>query len=86
MTTRRGRRWRPTLPPQRQRVYDFIVAEISAQRGFPTNAAIARHMGWRHPSSARDTLDKLRADGRLEWQWYDGERHYALAAKPEDAE
>lgn len=47
------------LSPQQQRVFDFIVAEMDAGRGFPSNVAIARHMGWKHASSAIDALYNL---------------------------
>lgn len=37
----------------------FIKAEIDAGRQFPSQGAIAQHMGWRNATSAGDALFKL---------------------------
>jgi hypothetical protein len=48
-----------SLPPARQAVLDFCRAEIAAGRGWPSFSAIAAHMGYRNPGSARDVMYKL---------------------------
>jgi hypothetical protein len=53
-------------------VLDFIEAEATAGREFPTEAAIAKHMGWKQPASARDCLLRLRFKG-----FVSGERHFS---------
>lgn len=47
------------LPPQRQKVMDYITAELNAGRAFPKPGAIQKHMGWKNYTSAADALDKL---------------------------
>jgi len=51
------------LPQQRQKVMDFIAAELSAGRAFPSAGQITQFMGWRQTGSAKDVLYKL--------TWYD---------------
>lgn len=46
-------------------VLDFIKHELSIGRDFPTNAAIAKHMGWTSAGSAGDALMRLAAHGHL---------------------
>lgn len=47
------------LPPQRQKVMDYIAAELRAGKPFPDEAAVAKYMGWKNPTSARDAISKL---------------------------
>lgn len=54
-----------TPSPQRQRVLDFITAEIAAGRPFPTHRQIADHMGWKATSSVNEALNFLFYDGHL---------------------
>lgn len=51
------------LPPQQQRVMDFIHGEIAEGRAFPSDDAIANHMGWKNGASARDCLYRLKWRG-----------------------
>jgi len=53
------------LPPQQQRVLDFVRAEIDAGRGFPSNKAIALHMGWKNEASAYGCLARLTRRGAV---------------------
>ena len=55
----KGRPMTRPLPPQRQKVMDFIAAELRAGREFPSKQAVADHMGWKSPLSAYDALQKL---------------------------
>lgn len=73
---------RDRLPPQRQKVFDFIATEIAAGRPGPSYAMIARHMGWKSTGSARDACSKLvHYDGWLEWT----DRHRKAFRIREDA-
>lgn len=45
--------------PQRRRVLEFIEAEWSAGRPFPTSATIRDFMGWKSAQGARDCLSTL---------------------------
>lgn len=47
------------LPPQRQKVMDYIAAELRGGRPFPSSDAVAQHMGWKHRTSADDALRNL---------------------------
>lgn len=54
-----------SLPLRRRQAMEFIAAEIEAGRRFPSNRAIAGHVGWLNDSSVTDVLHALTADGFL---------------------
>lgn len=47
------------IPPQRQKILDFVISEVAADRPFPGPTMISRYMGWKTPTSAADVLFKL---------------------------
>jgi hypothetical protein len=53
------------LTGQQQLILNFIRDELEAGRPFPGPTAIARHMGWKHASSAGNAMRKLRQRGAL---------------------
>ena len=58
------------LPGQRQRVLDFIKAELAAGRSWPSIDTITSHMGWKERTSAINCLQKLcLTDGMLRRTW-----------------
>lgn len=61
------------LPPQRQKIMDFIKTELAAGRSFPGPAAVARHMGWKAGRSAADALYKMCTYDKVLRRSQDGE-------------
>lgn len=54
-----------TRSPQQQKALDFILGEIHMGKPFPSDQAIADHMGWQRRKSARDMLMTLSGSGPL---------------------
>lgn len=54
-----------TPPPRQATLLAFIKSEIANGRAFPTQARIARHMGWKNTTSATDALLGLVRDGHV---------------------
>lgn len=70
--------------PQRQKVLAFLQEEIAQGRAFPSFAAIAEHMGWKHASSARDAVHGLMTlDGMVTCGTADGRIIYSLTRREE---
>ena len=51
------------LPARQAEALAFIRSELADGRGFPSTAAIAKHLGWKSASSAIDVLKRLRRAG-----------------------
>lgn len=62
------------LPPQRQKVWLFILSETEAGRVFPSKPQIAAHMGWKNTTSVSDVLAQLASDGRIRRRGWQGRR------------
>lgn len=57
------------MTPSQARVLLFIEAEIRAGRGFPSNEAVAAHMGWKNSASAVHVFQALCGWGCLRRRW-----------------
>lgn len=67
--------------PRRRQAFEFILAEITAGRGFPSRGAISNHMGWKNESSAAAVCSTLcDLDGVLELEAYDFPLRYRVKA------
>lgn len=58
------------LPPQLQKVLDFIKSEIAAGRKFPKQTAIRDHMGWKNVCP--DATRSLALRGYITMRYADG--------------
>ena len=57
------------MPPQRKKVYEFVVSYHASHGEVPAPKQIAEHMGWKHATSATDALYGLRVDGVIKFEW-----------------
>lgn len=53
------------LEPSRRKVAEFILSEVEIGNPFPSNAAIAKHMGWEGLTKCRTVLLDLVCAGVL---------------------
>ena len=63
-----------SLTPARQRVLDYLTAEVAEGKPFPSAADVSKFMGWKHKESGHAVLMTLAGQGYIA-RWRVGTKH-----------